>query len=91
MALDFDELPVYDPIVKDDEKLTPIWVGSLTTLYQTLISYLTQGGILLPNLTTKQRDEIINPQNGQTIYNVTVDAPQFYQSSLGIWRTITFT
>lgn len=92
MALDFDNFPVYDPVTKiRPDLLSDIWADALATFIQTLSGYLTQYGILPPNLTTAQRDEIQAPQNGQWIYNVTVDAPQFWQESTMSWRTVTFT
>ena len=92
MAEDFDQFPVYDVLIKPENgKMSDEWIGSFSTLYQTLIGYLTQFGIFLPNLTSVQRNSIINPQNGQIIYNTTIDAPQFYQVSSSSWRTISFT
>ena len=34
------------------------WVSSMATHYQTLIGYLTQYGMLVPLLTTAQRDSV---------------------------------
>lgn len=92
MAQDFDQFPFYDPILKQGtNRMSDVWIGSLSTFFQTLIGYLTQYGIFIPNLTTAQRNEIQTPGNGQWIYNTTVDAPQFYQTSSSSWRTVTFT
>lgn len=92
MSLDFDQFPVDDPIAdKDTGSLTWIWMGSLATFWETLVTYLTSGGIIPPSLTRDQRDALQNLQNGQTIYNVTDDVPQFYQVSTKTWRTYTFT
>jgi hypothetical protein len=92
MSVDFDLFPLYDPIIKNKQDLlSDIWVGSLSTMMDTLISYIGQYGFKLPNLTTTQVNQIQLPVNGQLIYNTTVDAPQFYQSSSSSWRTITFT
>lgn len=92
MANDFDQFPLYDDLIKKGtSEMSDIWVNSMSTFYQNLIGYLTQNGIILPNLTTAQRDAISSPGNGQTIYNTTVDAPQFWQSSSSSWRTVTFT
>lgn len=90
-ARSFDEFPVRDPIVKKEGLLTDVWLGSFSAMYQTLIYYITENGITPPNLTTLQRDAITSPQNGQMIYNTTIDAPQFYQISSKSWRTYTFT
>jgi hypothetical protein len=90
-ARSFDEFPLKDPIAKKDGRLSDLWVGSLSSFYQTLIYYITAFGITPPNLTTAQRNTITAPQNGQMIYNTTIDAPQFYQVSSKSWRTMTFT
>ena len=92
MATDFDLLPTYDPILKNKpDLLSDIWRDILSRNMDNLISYITQYGFNLPNLTTTQRNEIQSPNNGQMIYNTTVDAPQFYQVSSSSWRTISFT
>ena len=92
MAVDFDEFPTGDALVKTDTTfMSDVWITFMSTFFQTLIGYLSQYGIFLPNLTTAQRNTIINPQNGQMIYNTTLNAPQFFQTSSGTWRTYTFT
>lgn len=86
MATDFDQFPLYDPIVKKDtEKLSDIWVGSLSYFYMNLIGYLTQGGILIPQVTTVQRDQLQNVQNGQMIYNTTLGSAQYFKA--GTWTS----
>lgn len=88
MAIDFDQFPLYDSLVKkDSDKMSDVWVDFMSTFYMNLISYLTQGGILLPQLTSVQRDQLLSPQNGQMIYNTTTQAPQIFQN--GVWKTIT--
>lgn len=92
MATDFDLLPVYDPILKGKTGIiSDVWRDTLSRNMDTLTSYMTQFGFNLPNLTTTQRNQIQSPNNGQLIYNTTVDAPQFYQVSSSSWRTISFT
>lgn len=91
MAQSFDELPLYDKIVDKNNNLSPVWQNSLATHYQTLISFLTESGIVMPNLAEETRKKLNSPQNGQLIYNTTADAPQFYQASSKSWRTISFT
>jgi len=92
MSVDFDLLPVYDPILRNrPDLLSDVWRDILSTNMDTLISYVGQFGFKLPNLTTIQINQIQFPTNGQLLYNTTVDAPQFYQSSSSSWRTITFT
>ncbi len=90
MASDFDQFPLYDPLIKSDtDKMSDTWVSFMSTFYMNLISYLTQGGILLPVLTTSQRDSLKGLQNGQMIYNSTTNAPQIFQA--GAWKTFTTT
>lgn len=84
MANDFDQFPLYDPLVDQDSNLmSNIWVGSISNFYMNLIGYLTQSGILLPQLTTKQRDELDSPQNGQVIYNTDLGTAQYFKA--GAW------
>jgi hypothetical protein len=86
MANDFDQFPLYDPIVKPgSQKLSDIWVGSISTFYMNLIAYLTQGGILMPQVTTDQRDQLQNVKNGQMIYNTTLDQAQYFKA--GVWTS----
>jgi hypothetical protein len=86
MATDFDQFPLYDPIIKrGTEKLSDIWVGSISTFYMNLIGYLTQGGILMPQVTTAQRDALQNVQNGQMIYNTTLGSAQYFK--VGVWTS----
>ena len=90
--LSFDPPRVYDPILNVDSlTFTDVWISYWTDFIETLISYLSEFGIFLPQLTGDERDSINEPLNGQLIYNLTVDAPQFWQSSSNSWRTITFT
>jgi len=86
MANDFDQFPLYDPLIrKDSTNMSDIWIDSMATFYQNLVGYLTQFGILPPNLTTAQRNSINSPMNGQMIYNTTLDTMQYYKVSTGTW------
>ena len=86
MANDFDQFPVYDPVVKDNSSfMSEIWIGSLTYFWQNLVGYLSQFGIFLPQLTTAQRDQIQSPVNGQMIYNTTLDTAQYFKA--GVWTS----
>ncbi len=90
MATDFDEFPLYDPLIKrGTDKMSAVWQDFIATFYMNLIGYLSQNGIFLPKLTSVQRDQITSPQNSQMIYNTTTDAPQIYQN--GAWKTFTTT
>lgn len=86
MANDFDQFPLYDDLVKRGSALmSDIWVDAMATFYQNLTDYLTQNGIMPPELTTTQRNAIVSPRNGQMIYNITADTMQYYKVSSGTW------
>lgn len=86
MANNFDQFPLYDPIVKPtSNQLSSLWVGYFSQFYQTLTDYLTQGGVLLPPLSTEERDALQNIRGGQTIYNTTLDSAQYYKAGTGTW------
>lgn len=88
MAADFDQFPLYDPLIKTGTvNLSDIWIGAFSTFIQTLVEYLSQNGIFIPNVTSAQRNQIQNPQNGQMIYNSTMQQFQGYEG--GVWRTFT--
>lgn len=91
--VDFDVPPLYDPIMTQRSlNFSDIWVGYWSYFYQTLVSYITQNGFNLPNLTQSEINalQVQNLVNGQLLYNLTVDAPQFWQTSTQSWRTIMF-
>ena len=82
MALDFDNFPLYDPLIKrGTDKLSDIWVSFIATFTQTLTGYLSQNGIFVPQLTTAQRDALQNVINGQLIYNTTLNKLQVYENN----------
>jgi hypothetical protein len=88
MANDFDEFPLDDPLLKEESRyMSAVWRSFMGSFFQNLVGYLTQNGIIVPNLTTVQRNAILNPQAGQMIYNTTLNAPQIYQN--GAWKTFT--
>ena len=88
----FDQPRVYDPILnKDSGTFSDVWVSYWASFYDTIISYLSEFGIFLPQLTQTEINSLQGLVNGQLIYNLTVDAPQFWQDSTSSWRTITFT
>lgn len=94
MAQDFDQFPTYDPLIKGTSyKMSDIWADFVSTFYMNLIGYLTQNGILLPNVTTAQRDAIKSPQLGQIIYNTTNNDVEVWQikTGVGAWRVVTTT
>ena len=86
MANDFDLPPLYDELTKlKPDYLSDVWVSWWSTFLDDLKSYISQYGLLPPNLTTAQRDTIQSPQNGQTIYNITIDSLQYYKVSTATW------
>jgi hypothetical protein len=88
MANDFDQFPLHDPLIKSGtNKMSDIWVDFISTFWMNLIGYLTQSGIFLPVLTQSQINALLNPQNGQIVYNTTTEAPQIFQN--GAWKTFT--
>lgn len=92
MANSFDIPPVYDYLTKDirgenKDYMSNIWCDYWSYFYQNLVGYLTAFGIIIPNITTTQRDQISTPSLGQQIFNTTVDAPQVYTSTG--WKTFT--
>lgn len=87
-----DQLPYYDPLLKGKpDKMAETWIASLSYFIDTLNGYITPFGFVPPNLTQTQINSIQSPSNGQLIYNLTADAPQFWQQSSGLWKTISFT
>lgn len=84
MAINLDEPPFYDVLTKRErDYMSDVWRDWMATFYQSLTEYVTQFGIIVPNLTTVQRDSIQTPQNGQLIYNT--DTNEFQGFSNGAW------
>lgn len=91
MSANLDTPPLYDALTeKSQDHLSNIWLNWMATTFETLSNYLTQTGILIPILSTQQRDALVGnsePTNGQMIYNSTTNAPQIWQN--GVWKTFT--
>lgn len=83
MSNNIDDLPLYDPLTSKGDTLSDIWLTSMASFVQTLQGYLTGGGILVPQLTNRQRDELRDVQNGQLIYNISLGKFQGYEA--GAW------
>lgn len=84
MARDFDEFPVYDPLIKKDKLImSDLWMSCMASFYQSLIGYLSQNGIFIPKLTTVQRTAIQAPVNGQMIYNTDLNEVEVFVN--GVW------
>lgn len=89
MAQDFDNFPLYDDLLKTDEKgklsnkMSDLWVAFVATFTQNLTGYLSQNGIFVPRVTTAQRDDLQNVMGGQLIYNTSLEKFQGYEN--GAW------
>lgn len=86
MAVDFDQFPIYDVITQSGDRMSGIWITSMSTFFQTIITYLTQYGVIMPPVTTDQRDSIGTPLEGQTITNSDRKKLQVYLN--GGWQEI---
>jgi hypothetical protein len=87
MANNIDQLNYYDPLIKGkQDKMSEVWIANMSAFIQTLQGYLTQFGILVPQLTTSQRNSIQSPVNGQIIYNTTLNKFQGWEN--GAWVNI---
>lgn len=100
MANSIDQLNYYDPLVRPESplKMSEEWISQVSSLIDTLNEYLTPFGMLIPRLTTAQRNSIQSPEEGQMIYNVDAivgpprsAAIQIWQVKTGVaaWRTVT--
>jgi hypothetical protein len=92
MANSIDQLNYYDDLVrKTSLKMSDEWVSQLSSFIDVLNGYLTPYGILAPQLTTDQRNDIQSPELGQLIYNTTTNELQVYQikATVAAWRAIT--
>lgn len=84
MANNVDQLNYYDPLIRGkQDKMSEVWIANMSAFIQTLQGYLTQFGILAPQITTVQRDSIQSPVNGQIIYNTTLN--KFQGRENGAW------
>lgn len=86
MAVDFDNFPVYDVLVKRNVYMSDVWSDFFATFIQTLQGYLSQNGMFVPQVTTSQRNALTNVINGQLIYNTTLNKFQGYEN--GSWQNL---
>lgn len=99
MANSIDQFNYYDPLVKiENSKMSEEWISQMSSFIETLVGYLQPYGILIPQVTTEQRNSIQSPVEGQMIYNIdaTVGPPrtaelQIWQvkAGTGAWRVVT--
>jgi hypothetical protein len=99
MANSIDQFNYYDDLVNpNNKKMSQDWISQLSSFVDVLNGYLTPFGILIPQLTTSQRDSIQSPVEGQMIYNTdaTIGPPrsaeiQVWQvkAGVGAWRAVT--
>lgn len=85
MSSVIDDPPINDQFVKPNGFLTDVWRDWLARNFQTIASYLSPSGIILPPNTTTQINAIINPQMFSILGNSTTGEPQIY---LGSWKNI---
>ena len=86
MALDFDQFPLDDDLIKQGtSKMSAVWRDVMANFYMNLISYISANGFFLPQLTTAQRDAIQSPVNGQMIYNTTLGSAEYFKA--GAWTS----
>lgn len=84
MANNIDQLNYYDPLVQQKEnRMSEVWIANFSAFIQTLQGYLTQFGMLIPQVTTSQRNSIQSPVNGQMIYNTDTDTAEYFKA--GVW------
>lgn len=88
MTNQIDQLPYYDPLLKNDDtlKMSEVWIAEMSTFIETLNGYLSDFGIFAPQLTTDQRNTIQSPVNGQIIYNTTLNKFQGFEN--GVWSNL---
>ena len=86
MAEDFDLPPAYDVLIKEQPlHMSDVWIDFWGRYFDILNEYLSKYGIFIPQLTTEQRNTITNPQNGQMIYNTSINQAQYFRN--GSWSS----
>lgn len=86
MATDFDDFPIYDPIINGGGRyLSDTWVASFSYFIQSLGGFLSKNGMFVPKLTDDERASIKEPGKGQLIYNTTLNKYQVFDTS---WKDL---
>lgn len=89
MAQAIDEFPVRDKLVNPATlQMSDVWAANMSGFYMNLIGYLTQYGMLLPQLTQAQINSIQEPVGGQFVYNSETGHAQYYNSITDVWTII---
>ncbi len=86
MARNIDNLPIYDPIIKDKMYLSNEWTSFLASFIETLQEYLSQNGMFVPVMTQAERDLIQEPVNGQMLFVSDLSELQIWKSNA--WTVI---
>lgn len=87
MARDFDNFPTYDPVIKDQVYLSNVWSDFMATFVESLREYLTQYGMVVPNLSQEDQASIQSPVEGQLIYVTNTSLPGLPRTAqLQIWK-----
>lgn len=87
MANSIDQLNYYDDLVKPNSlKMSEEWVSQISSFIDVLVGYLQPYGMLIPIVTTEQRDEIQSPVEGQLIYNLDATAGTPRSAELQVWQ-----
>ena len=89
MARDFDFFPTYDPLVRDQVYLSNVWGDFMATFIESLREYLSSYGVFFPPITIAQRNAILTPQEGQTVYVSDSNSPTLPRTAaLQIWQVV---
>ena len=92
MSRDFDNFPVYDPIIREDIYLSASWTDFIAAFVESLQGYLSEHGMFVPRLTIAERDLIQEPQEGQMIYVDDETTPTVpHTGHLQIWQVVSGT
>jgi len=83
MAQNFSDIPVRT----NGPDVTASWFNLLRLAGIDIQSVATLTGVILPNLTTVERDAL-TPSNGQMLMNTTLDKAQLYKSSSTSWVAV---